>query len=109
MTTNSRQGQVLVDFALAMPVLIGFAGVLAFSALGFAARTLLQLDTYMLARAHLYGNATGICRPSRFWPSSELVRVEHDCPSPTYIRSSLSFDGKVLVATEASLEGRPAW
>lgn len=81
-TTNRSKGQVLADFVITVPlVLIGGGSVLSL-VIFLSARCLLDLETYALARARLYGGPLSICQPSSLWgkiQTNSPLKISEKC------------------------------
>lgn len=101
---QTRRGQTLVSFAITLPFAALAAGGVLFALLALAARTALDLETYALARAHLYGNALGRCAPARFWAEGgERLAVRHRCPSAGAAEGTLAWRGRTLFRSRVDL------
>lgn len=93
-----------MEAAAVLPVLgLFLAGTLGLGAL-LVARELLLLDAYFLARAHLYGNASGQCRESPLWPPLHGLAFDFDCNGRGRVRGRLEWHDEVLAEVAVDLE-----
>ena len=107
---RNKHGECLVGLAVAAPLLgLLLSALFALSA-AFAARQLLDLDAYRLARAHLYSQDRGLCKASRLWPEPIREKVVARCSGNGWVmlRWSDDFASRRLVM-QASIDLRPSW
>lgn len=73
--TNPRRGQGVVEFCLAAPILIGVVTATVVLLLLLFSRSVLDVESYRIARARLYGSHSKPCSPGEiFAPSHPLTR-----------------------------------
>lgn len=97
----SRRGQILIEAALSLPAaLLLSAGTVAVL-LALLGKMALGLESYALARAHLYGNAAGICKSSFFGQGH--LRVSYECSAPATVRGELRAFGYRICGSDVRL------
>lgn len=89
---KSKRGEGLISLLLGSTVLgLALISVVGLSLTVFA-RSLLELDLYRLARAHLYGNSRNFCRPSPLWPDRYRRMIQLRCSGTGIVEGQLNFE-----------------
>ncbi len=101
--SNQEKGESLVSFVLMSQVFLLLFAALTLGALKILARSFLALDSYVVARAHLYKNDLGYCRPSQHWPALPRLRVDFTCPKAGSVESKLTYQDLLIDELEVNL------
>lgn len=106
---RTRRGQTLVSFCIALPVAILAWGGGLFLFFLLAAKVALHLDTYFLARAHLYGHDRDHCAPAHFWRElgyGSQLEFKFDCSGAGLVSSEILWRHRRFVQSMANLDHR---
>ncbi len=104
---KKSEGTVLIDFALAMPLIASALIVASGSLALLLAHQLLFADAFALARAHLYGEAREFCAPSAQWPALPSLRLQSECNGQGSVRQTLQWRQREVFVVDLKLGVHP--
>jgi hypothetical protein len=107
LTLKKSRGAVLVECAITLPLVLSAASFLCLTTGLMAARELLFVDAFLLARAHLYGNARDLCGASQHWPSFPSLAIDVRCDRLGRVSERLLWKGQERAAVSLDLGGAP--
>jgi len=100
----TKKGETMISFLIFAPLfLVLLSGLISGAALTLA-ECFMALDTYTLARAHLYGNDLNYCEASRHWPQLEALRINYQCPMPGTVLAELKMNQRTLIERKLRLQ-----
>ena len=102
-SSSPKAGQAVVEWAIGTLVL--FPTILLISTLvaQIVMGSLLDIDTYHLARNHLYGLKQSDCRAARWWPSQGPLRLELRCSGNGDVQGELKWNTLILAQSHFDL------
>jgi hypothetical protein len=101
--TNNRDGQSVVEFLMAAPILLSIGlGCLTLT-YTFLTHLWVQTENFSLARSLLYGQQPS-CSTTTHWPLIEGFTIEHQCLGFEVI-STFKFYNQILYNKRLNLVG----
>lgn len=92
-TSDKRRGSFVIEAIICLPLLLGGVLVAALLLLSLWIKFCLFVDSYALARAHLYSNQMSDCEASSTWPDALKKRIEMKCNFLGSVESLLTYSG----------------
>jgi hypothetical protein len=93
-TPAKNSGQALVECVVSLSILSTALGALLILILQTCAWSFVRLDSFLLARAHLYGQRLERCKVSTLWPQNRYLKVEYQCHGGGSIQIRTNFMGQ---------------